>query len=235
MRYPGDLWGLDSRGDLLIVETKLQRNRRLQDPFEDFVPYCKNEKSKEYWRSRTLESHWGKQFRSEKRVLLGDGRNATLAAPPTVSFPGVVPFSSRGAGVRHWPWLFQRRIAPGFSDGSYEAAVRQKLRLREARENKPPIFIGLVGIIQKEDLYLPRREWGRELHLSSRGWKAFAGLREHVGIGRVHLRAVRAHFHDEDRRHIQIRCWTPLIPAKMLSPKVLSDPLAPPSYSERTS
>src|SRR3990167_6071043 len=41
-KYPGDLWGLDSQGGLLIVETKFDRTRARQDPFADFIEkdYC---------------------------------------------------------------------------------------------------------------------------------------------------------------------------------------------------
>jgi hypothetical protein len=39
-KWPGDLWGLDDRGNLLIVETKLARNDRgPQDPFKDFIGF----------------------------------------------------------------------------------------------------------------------------------------------------------------------------------------------------
>jgi hypothetical protein len=36
-QIPGDLWGIDSEGDLIIVETKLGKKR--QDPFCDFVGF----------------------------------------------------------------------------------------------------------------------------------------------------------------------------------------------------
>ena len=37
--WPGDLWGVDSQGELLIVESKAARGRGGQDPFRDFIGY----------------------------------------------------------------------------------------------------------------------------------------------------------------------------------------------------
>lgn len=204
--YPGDLWGLDSQGDLLVVETKLQRERSLQDPFEDFVPYCHNKKSKEYWSLASLKSHWEEQLAKKKRVDCSDSKQATNAHSLRGSFPGVLPFSSHGAAVGHWPDLYQRRIARQFSLGRYEAAVRESFSLRKARQNEPPIFVGLVGIIQPEDLRPLDRRWSRDFRLSAKGWKAFESLREHQ---EAHLRAIRARWHDVEHTTIQIHCWTP--------------------------
>jgi hypothetical protein len=35
--YPGDLWGVDEDGDLIVVETKL--GRYATDPFKDFLEF----------------------------------------------------------------------------------------------------------------------------------------------------------------------------------------------------
>ena len=56
--YPGDLWGLDSRGELLIVETKLDRKGATQDPFEDFVAYCRQPANEKRWRADHLRRRW---------------------------------------------------------------------------------------------------------------------------------------------------------------------------------
>src|SRR5262249_8354045 len=37
--WPGDLWGVNASGQLVLVETK--RTGGAQDPFEDFVPFQK--------------------------------------------------------------------------------------------------------------------------------------------------------------------------------------------------
>src|SRR4051812_25154622 len=41
-RYPGDLWGIDETGHLVVVETKLFQRATAPDPFEDFVAYERN-------------------------------------------------------------------------------------------------------------------------------------------------------------------------------------------------
>ena len=38
-RFPGDLWGIDSNSNLIIVETKLAKTDKGQDPFVDFIAF----------------------------------------------------------------------------------------------------------------------------------------------------------------------------------------------------
>jgi len=40
-KYPGDLWGMDNTGNLILVETKLA-TRAKQDPFVDFINFEMN-------------------------------------------------------------------------------------------------------------------------------------------------------------------------------------------------
>jgi hypothetical protein len=201
LKYPGDLWGLDSQGNLLIVETKLQRRgHEPQDPFSQFVGYCRSAYARRLWRTESLKKHLKRLEAQEQSFVRDHAEKLTPDCPLTGSYPGILPYSSHRATVWYWQTVFRLEIAPRLSDSRYERAVDRCLRLRETNGNPPPIFFGLVATTRPND---PR--------LSAQGFEAFARLRERVGGTRAHLRAIRPQWCDRDR--IEVRCWTPDGPA----------------------
>lgn len=131
-RWPGDLWGIDSNGDLLILEAKRCRGR--YDAFIDFADFHRDgreELSAGHWRTK-WHSHW----------------EAELAFPDSVSerpqghTDGNLPRSNKRKHIRLW-----RVLAGGIrhhieSDG-YVHQVEQNLRRREVAGNPSPFYFGL--------------------------------------------------------------------------------------------
>src|SRR2546426_2802088 len=64
-RHPGDLWDLDAAGNLLIVETKLDKAGSPQNPLEDFLAYVQDPDAQARWTSEALYTRWARLFQSE--------------------------------------------------------------------------------------------------------------------------------------------------------------------------
>jgi hypothetical protein len=192
--YPGDLWGVDSRGDLLVIETKIDRTRWLQDPFGDFVAYGSGP-PKKVWQAGSLRQHWLNLVTKEEEFIRNHAESLTPDFRPNGTYPGVLPYSSHRNAVWRWQSVFLKRVIPKFLNGSYRDAVGRSLEKRADRKNPPPIFFGLIAVIRQID---PK--------LSQKGRMAFSLLYRLLGRDRVGLRAIRA-----DRlggQRMRIKCWT---------------------------
>lgn len=200
--YPGDLWGLDSRGDLLIVETKLARTGTRQDPFVDFVTYCRDPLSATRWDAQTLRDRWNKWFSCEEGFLRTQGPTLRPDRPLTGTHPGVLPYSSHRDATWRWQTLYRDRIAPRFRDGRYRRAVARSLRVRESRRNPSPTFVGVIATVRPQHPLL-----------SAKGMAALRDLRQRVGPDHVCLRTLQVTQHGVDR--IRVECRTG--PASFLS------------------
>jgi len=197
VRYPGDLWGVDGEGRLLIVETKLQRRGHgPQDPFGQFVDYCRATTAAKLWQAASLREHWHELLSQELAFIDTYAEALTPDAPLTGSYPGILPYSSHRATVWYWQALYRERVASHLSDSVYVQAVDRCLERRRDNRNSDPIFFGLVATTEPGNL-----------RLSKKGLEALVELRERVGDARAHLRAIRPRRDDRDR--IEIRCWTP--------------------------
>jgi len=192
--YPGDLWGVDSRGDLLIVETKIIRASTTADPFEDFVLYAR-EGPRQLLAAERLYQRWAELLRSERLFIREHLSMWKPDGRPRGTFPGVVPYSSHRETAWRWQDLYRSRIAEPLASIAYERAVRRSLRSREAQGNPAPVFIGLVATIRAGDP-----------HLSSRGRRAVAALQEQVGRHNLVFRAIRA---TRGPKRLRIRSWCP--------------------------
>jgi hypothetical protein len=192
--YPGDLWGVDSNGELLVIETKIDRTQRLQNPFEDFVTYGSGPPNK-VWQSGSLHQHWLELFTQEQDFIREYAVRLTPDSRPDGTYPGVLPYSSHRTAVWRWQSVFRKRIVPKFIDGSYRETVELSLKNRADRNNPPPIFFGLIAVIRKID---PR--------LSQKGRMALSVLYRLLGSDRIGLRAIRADRRDDHR--LRIKCWT---------------------------
>lgn len=192
--HPGDLWGLDDDGALLIVETKLHRCGRRTDPFADFVRYADASDSARVWSSEALAGRWEGLYRQEQVFLSEHLPLFASQSPPAGLYPGVVPYSRHRLTIWRWQSIYRDEIAPLFTNGSYERRVRRALERRRVTREVPPIFVGFVATAEEGE---PR--------LSRRGREAYSRLRSRVGPGRVLLRSVRA---DMEAEQLRITCWT---------------------------
>lgn len=165
-RWPGDLWGIDSSGDLIILENKRGDKK---DPFEDFVDYA--EKSHDEITAKNLRGKWEEQYVWEKargyciEVLKGK--------------QGIVPRSSHAGPLHRWP-LLASSISTRIRGGNYPRKVRRWLNARERRGNPQPHYVGLVVPIDKDPP-----------EVSSPGLESRALLQAQVGDERVHLFVAR--------------------------------------------
>ena len=66
--YPGDLWGVDEVGKLLIVETKLARDARA-DPFVDFVKLLAHKTAPPALKAANLQGHWEALYEAERDFI----------------------------------------------------------------------------------------------------------------------------------------------------------------------
>jgi len=194
-KYPGDLWGIDSRGNLVLVETKIDRDRPKLDPFEDFVPFCKFPRA-ELWTAASLEARWLRLLKKEMVFLESELSQMTPQTELDATYPGVVPYSRHRDAVWRWQHLYRTRIAPAIADGRYERAVRRGLRCRRAVGNPKPVFIGLVASIRVGSP-----------ELSSSGQRSMRILQSTVGSERVLLRGIRG---SQGPKMLRIQCWGPL-------------------------
>jgi len=196
-KYPGDVWGIDSAGRLIIVETKINSGARLQNPFEDFVPYTKSNANSHLWSTETLFNRWWGLLISEQAFIASELPRLCLSRRPLGTHRGVVPYSVHRDAVWRWQEVYRDQIAPLIAVGPYERAVRRALRMRAAAGDPPPLFVGLVASVRPGDLLL-----------SARGMKAFGVLKQQVGHNRVLLRGAHA---TKSSKGVRIRCWSPLV------------------------
>lgn len=194
-RYPGDLWGIDSWGNLLIVETKLARTQGGQDPFADFVPYSTSKEAKQLWQTAELNERWTRLVADERFFLKGHFRTISIQRPLRGTYPGVLPYSRHRDAVWRWQALYRTKISPQFASYRYDRAIRRSLRIREKVGNPPPVFVGLIAIAGISN---PR--------LSSAGQGALTALWKRVGPNRIVLRAIQVRKYETGLR---IHSWTP--------------------------
>ena len=189
--HPGDLWGLDDEGRLLIVETKADWGRKREDPLKDFVPYVEDPSARKFQTVAALEKRWSDLFEKELSFWEKDLRHFCDSEPLTGEYPGVVPYSRHRKALWQWRHVYEERIVPGFLSGEYEKAVRQALERRSAEEN-PPHFFGVIA------------SGLRDPQLSAAGKQSLEKLAVSTG-GRVFVRAIRASRVDDQ---VQLCAWS---------------------------
>ncbi|MBW2066806.1 MAG: hypothetical protein JRJ03_18000 [Deltaproteobacteria bacterium] len=130
-RSPGDLWGVDSLGNLLIVENKRAGGG---DPFQDFIGFLEDYREPGIAADELLDKWEG--------LLTKEIESAPLwREDPAGTYPGVLPYSRHRAELRRWPDLTDK--VEGIVLGrTYKRDVQRKLKEREMRGSPPPIYVG---------------------------------------------------------------------------------------------
>ncbi len=180
--WPGDLWGVDAGGDLLIVEAKTCKRGVRVDPFIDFVgpgasvadgtsPTTKAFALRTRWRALLQKEH---QFIREHRSALRNG------LPLEDCYPGVVPYSRHRASVQRWRHLYLERLADELNGAGYANRVGQHLDTRARRGDRAPRVVGLLAVVE-----------GGAPQLSAAGQRNLRQLRHLGGADRVRVVDVR--------------------------------------------
>jgi len=132
-RWPGDLWGVDRHGDLLIVECK--QCRRADDPFKDFLAFHYDD------RDELKAAHWERKFRKHLK--------AELAFPDMISerppnrTDGILPRSNKRSHIRRWPALVEQ-IEVRIRSTKYETVALSYLGERAKADNPRPYYVALM-------------------------------------------------------------------------------------------
>jgi hypothetical protein len=195
-RHPGDLWGVDSQGRVIIVETKIQRGSGGKDPFEDFIGFAQRARhSAQPLSVDALLHRWNRLLLRERRFLkdFGDDRGSGKWLRGTHS--GVVPYSSHREVIWQWPDLYFGVIGSLLNSESYERAVRRSLKCARGCSD-PPLFVGLVASPLRSSRLL-----------SARGVRHLQTLQSEVGVKSTVVRGITA---SQGRTTIRLRAWTPL-------------------------
>jgi hypothetical protein len=181
--WPGDVWGVDDRGELLIVETKLWMVGTKQDPFRDFVENgaLAVRPDSPCIQAEALRCRWWKDLQAERQFIKEHRRDLQVGTQLRGRYQGVVPYSSHRSQVWRWRGLYLTHVAPTLNGRRYAARVRRNLLSRRRNENPPPHFIGLFTM----------HESGTPA-LSRAGFRNYTTLCARVGRDRVHMVSVEA-------------------------------------------
>ena len=132
-RWPGDLWGIDKDGDLLIIECK--QMKRNDDPFIDFVQYHSDN------REELSSRHWVEKF--EKHYTAELKYDHVLDTRVKLKTDGIVPRSNKRTWLRTWKNVAER-IDNFIRSSAYKDRVNSFLNVREETGNRKPFYIGLL-------------------------------------------------------------------------------------------
>jgi len=137
-QWPGDLWGLDNEGNLLIIEAKNCRIQSRSDPLGDFLDLLMSHGScvKEFT-SDNLRHKWKSLLKKELSFPNGYDQR------PSGKTEGILPRSNQRKHIRKWKDLaiiIDERIR---SD-SYISTIDRLLKKRKNRNNPVPHFFGLL-------------------------------------------------------------------------------------------
>lgn len=182
-RWPGDLWGVDRNGDLLIVECK--QCRRADDPFKDFLAFHDDR------RLELTAAHWERKFRKHLKAELAFP-NITSERPPNRT-DGILPRSNKRAHIRRWPTP-STRIDARIRSRDYEIVVLSYLGQRAKAQDPRPYYVALMIVSDADHPVLS------EAAISSK-----AGLESIVGTDHVVAVAIQADCLSRNRARIIAR------------------------------
>lgn len=137
-RWPGDLWGLDNEGNLLIIEAKNCRIQSRSDPFGDFEYLLKSHDSLvEEFSSDNLRHKWERLLKRELSFPNGYDQR------PSGKTEGILPRSNHRKHIRKWKDL-AKIIDKRIRSASYISTIDRLLKKRKNRNNPAPHFFGLL-------------------------------------------------------------------------------------------
>jgi len=137
-RWPGDLWGLDNEGNLLIIEAKNRRTQLKSDPFVDFEDLLMSHDScVEEITSENLRQKWERLLKKE--LIFPNGYDQR----PKGKTGGILPRSNQRKHIRIWEDI-AKRIDERIRSDDYKFTVDRLLKKRKSRNNPVPHFIGLL-------------------------------------------------------------------------------------------
>jgi hypothetical protein len=194
-RWPGDLWGIDDSGELLIVECK--QCRRADDPYIDFLEYHRP------IRDEVCGIHWVAKFKRHLKAELRF-RDGIQERPPGRT-GGILPRSNRRTHFARWPHLaamIDERIR---GDGYLERVI-QHLNLRIAQRDPLPHYMALL--VRSAEVDTP---------FADRALESAALLQTLVGAERVSAVVVCAMHVTASKLAIQAERVTPMPPAAPVS------------------
>lgn len=176
-KYPGDLWGIDDSGNLLLVETK--RGQR-SDPFKSFIGYEKNNGWETTASFTQLSKRWKKLYKYEQCFW----QNHTDLNNPKIekiTAKGIVPYSNKRFATRQWSVLYTNVIVPYLKEQVYVENVNQFLSARTRLVKKTTYYFGMLFV---KDPCLA--------NLSKKGEDHFLELKNLAGNDRVNLMSMTA-------------------------------------------
>lgn len=153
--YPGDAWGVDEEGNLLIVECKKQNPRKsreikddkYENPFYDFLPF--HEKDLPQFKSEKLKEKWKDLYKKEK-----DFKNSWIERGKKT--PGIIPRSNKREAIRRWKALCIDKIDDYIRNKEkekYEEKAYKYLKIRESARNPLPHYFGIIATtLEEKDL-----------------------------------------------------------------------------------
>lgn len=180
--WPGDLWGVDAAGRLVIVEAKTCKPGTRVDPFADFVGPGASvaDGTSPAVEASALRTRWLALLQKERRFIRDHGAALRDGTSLEDCYPGVVPYSRHRASVQRWCHLYLERLADELNGPGYEDRVDQYLRTRKRHGDPVPHVVALLAVV---DGGVPR--------LSATGRRNLLQLRDVVGADRVGAVVVR--------------------------------------------
>jgi len=182
-RWPGDLWGIDSVGNLLIIEVK--QCKRRNDPFIDFIEFHhppRKELSAVHWQEK-----WEKHYESEISYKNG------WEERPQGKTDGILPRSNKRSHLRRWPAL-AKQIDHQIRSQEYVGDVQRFLQLRDQLHNPAPYYFALM--IETDE---------RHPILTEAGKKSARTLQNRAGKDQVRVTAVHCKRIDGKKGSVEAR------------------------------
>jgi hypothetical protein len=163
-RWPGDLWGIDSQGDLILIECK---KALPANPFEDFIAFHKQDRPEIF--SADLSNRWEEHYHDELSFP------NSWEERPQGKTDGLLPRSNKRRHIRRWKHLAESIYAYLKSE-EYIDAVKKYMTIRAKRNNPIPYYAGLLVSDHPVSSLL-----------NQKGLRAFGELKQTVGPDHVKL------------------------------------------------
>jgi hypothetical protein len=132
-RWPGDLWGIDKNGNLLVIECK--QCKRSDDPFKDFLAFHPQ------GRLELSATHWQEKFPRHLQAELHFPES--ISERPPNKTDGILPRSNKRKHIRRWPQV-GHIIDRYIRSPQYRTLVISHLQTRAAAHDPIPYYFALM-------------------------------------------------------------------------------------------